>query len=100
VYKHPATTIKALLNETIGGGEVLQQVLVFDVVNLDYMMAVGAEEVVVGGHAQHVRDVGLAESVTPAQREDAVGSSASWTQPLGLARCAAEEDDRDPYPPM
>jgi glycine/D-amino acid oxidase-like deaminating enzyme len=83
VYKHRATAIETLLDEAIGGGEVLQQVLVFDVVDLDYMVPVGAEEVVVGGHAQHgqhVRDISLAESVTPAQREDAVGSSASQTR--------------------
>lgn len=69
MYKHPATAIKPLLNETVGCWEVLQQVFVFDVVDVDYMMLVGAEQILVEWHAQHGQDVGDAgvlESVTPA----------------------------------
>ena len=47
------------------------------------MVGVGAEQVVVDGHAQHgqhVSYVSLAQSVTPAQGEDAVGPSASQTR--------------------
>lgn len=86
VYKHPATAIETVLDETIGGGEVLEQILIVDVVDLNDVVGVGAEEVVVDGHTQHgqhVGDVGLAQSVTPAQGEDAVGASAS---PTGEAR--------------
>lgn len=83
VYKHAATAIQTLLDELVGGREVLEQVLVFDVIHLDYMMAERAEQVPVKRHAQdgqHVGDVGVPESVTPAQGEDAIDSSAPQTR--------------------
>ena len=61
VYKHAATAIQTFLDETVGGREVLEQVLVFNVINLDYMMAERAEQVLVERHAQdgeHMGDVG------------------------------------------
>lgn len=95
MHKHPATAIEAFLDETIGFGKVLEQVLVFDIVDVDYVVLERLEEVLVGGHAQdgqHVRDVSLLESVTPAQGKDAVESSAR--------RAQSSEGGQGPHPPM
>ena len=47
MHEHSATAIEAVLDEAVGGGQVDQQVLVFDVVDLDDHVGEGAEQVVV-----------------------------------------------------
>lgn len=62
---------------------MLEQIFVFDVVDLNYMVLEGAEEVVVKWHTQHGQDmsnVSFLESVTPAQREHA--TKVSIRQPV------------------
>lgn len=45
--KHPATSIKRVLNEVIAGREVLEQVFIVDVVYLDDLVVVILEEVLI-----------------------------------------------------
>ena len=55
-------TCKALADERIAGGKVLQDILVFDIVQLDHQMLVRLEELLVQGEPQRgddVSDVGV-----------------------------------------
>jgi hypothetical protein len=45
MHEHTTSTVETFLDEAIGGGKELQQVLVVDVVNLDHQMLEGFEKV-------------------------------------------------------
>lgn len=58
MYQYSATTIEPLLDEFVGGWKVLQQILVFDVVNLYYhVLLEGAEKLPIQRQAQHRQDM-------------------------------------------
>lgn len=47
VHQDATTGVEAVLNETVGHGEVLKQVLVVDIVNLDDMVGERTEQFLV-----------------------------------------------------
>lgn len=60
MHKHAPSAVEAILDEFVGRGEVLQQVLRQLVLGLDGEVRVGREEGLVErllDHRQHVRDV-------------------------------------------
>lgn len=94
MHEDATAAVKAGLNETVGLREVLQQVLVVDVVDLDDMVLVGAEQRLVerqAQHRQHVGDVCLGERVAAAQGEEAAAA------PSARRRVGAGATT---YPPM
>ena len=49
--QHTAATIKSLLNESVAGGEMLNDVVVIDIVYLNNVMLVRREQALVKGKA-------------------------------------------------
>lgn len=77
VHKDTATAIEAVLDETIGCREVLQQILIVYIIDLDEHVVERAEQLLVQRHTQDredMRDVGVPESFLAAEREYAAAS--------------------------
>ena len=71
--QHTSSSIKSILDKRIGGGKVLQQILVVDVIYLDDKVLMLGEECFIQREPQHgddMGDVGLFESLLAAERED------------------------------
>jgi hypothetical protein len=86
MHEHATAAIKSLLYELVGLGEMCQEVLVVNVVNFDHHVSVRTEQIPVQRQAQHrqdVCDIGLLESIAPAQREHAASPSSvrKWLLP-------------------
>lgn len=72
MHQDAATTRQSLLDKPIGCREMLEQVLIFNVVDLHYHVLERAEELLVerqAQHRQHMCDVGLLKRLLAAQRE-------------------------------
>jgi len=57
VHKHTTTSVQCLLNEFVGLGKMLQQVFVFDVVNLYHEVFERAKQGLVQGQTQGRNDM-------------------------------------------
>lgn len=80
MHKHTTTGVEPILDETIGRGEMLEQILVLDIVHLDDHVDEGPEEIVGERRAQdreYVGDARFLESLSSAHGEDAAAASAS-----------------------
>ena len=55
--QNPSTAIETVLDEGITGGEMLEDILISDIVQLDNEMFVGREEVLVERKTEHGDDV-------------------------------------------
>jgi hypothetical protein len=95
-----AAAIKSLLDEAIGGREVLEEIFVIDVVDLYNVVLERAEEGRVQWGAQDRNDVGnvcLLESLTPAEREHATfGLLAAAVEWLGCLTRGVCDGGRTP----
>ena len=58
MHEHPASAIKAFLDEAIGGNEILEQVLVLDIIHVDDKVLEGPEKILVQRQPQDREDVG------------------------------------------
>lgn len=80
MHEDATADVKAVLDETVGLWEVLEQIFVFDIVDLDDVVRVRAEQVPVERQAKHGDDMGdvrLGESLAAAQGEEAARGSVS-----------------------
>lgn len=60
--QYTSATIKSFLDESIAGGEMLQDVLILDVIYLNEVVLVWRKQTLVNGKADcghHMRDVGM-----------------------------------------
>jgi len=72
VHKHTTASVECLLNEFIGLGKVLEQILVFDIVDLYYEVFERTEQGLVQGQAQgrkYMCDSSLFQCIFTAQGE-------------------------------
>lgn len=72
--QHASSPIKTVLNEGVGGGKMLQQILVVDVIYLDDKVLIFGKESFIQRETQHREDMGdvcLFESLLAAERKDA-----------------------------
>lgn len=77
--QHASSAIKTVLNEGVGGGKMLQQILVVDVIYLDDQVLIFGKESFIQRETQHREDMGdvcLLESLLAAERKDATASRA------------------------
>lgn len=58
MHKHAASTIEAFLDETIGGHEVLEQVLVLDIIDVNDKMLERLEKIPIWRQPQDREDMG------------------------------------------
>jgi hypothetical protein len=104
VYQHSPSALQALANEAVGGGEVLEEILVVRVVHTHNHMFVGCKQLPVKGNTEHrqdMSDVGPFQSFLATQREDAVCMYSKQTEigrALAILRCNVS-GSRAPHSP-
>ena len=79
--QHPPSSVKAPLDEGIAGGKILNDVLVFHIIDLDDVVGEVDEELVIEGQSQdgeHVCDVGFGQGIFAPEGEESVGQGVSW----------------------
>ena len=52
VDKHSSTAIETLLDEVVGGGEVLKDILILNIIHFDHKMLVTLEQIPIQRQAQ------------------------------------------------
>lgn len=65
MYEHTALTAQTPVDEVVGGWEVLEQILVFQIIDVQDHMRVGGEDILVRRHGhdgEHMCDVGFPKS--------------------------------------
>ena len=70
VNKNSATTVETLLDKSVCGWQMLQQVFVLNIIHFDNHVLEGGEEMLVYRHAKHrqdMSDIGLLESIALVQ---------------------------------
>lgn len=70
--QHPTTRLNPTLNKPIALGEMLEQILIFDIIYLDSLVREAFEETLLDRefeHGKHVSDPRLAQRFLAAERE-------------------------------
>ncbi|KAH9834697.1 hypothetical protein Tdes44962_MAKER08609 [Teratosphaeria destructans] len=74
MHEHAAAGLEGVLDEAIAGGEMLEEILVVDIVDLDQLVLEAVEERGIQRRpqdGQHMRDAGRPQRFSAAEREEA-----------------------------